>query len=118
MEEQLKVNRRHNRRVAGPLSVLVFWTGKSGRHTADMRDISLEGCYLNTSGTAHAGERVTVEIPESSASDAVVSISGTVILQHRKHVGFALHFESQTDQLQAFIARLMSRAPEIEDLRG
>lgn len=118
MEEQLKIDRRHNHRVSRPLSVLVFWTGMSGRHAADMCDISLEGCYLNTPGTADEGEQVTVEIPESSTSRAVVRISGTVILQHRKHVGFALHFESQTDQKKAFIASLMSGAPEVEDHRG
>ena len=117
MEEHRKDNRRQSRRVSDPLPVLVFWTGNSGRHAADMRDISSDGCYLNTSGSAEVGELVTVEIPESIDSDVVISISGTVIPQERKHVGFAIHFDSKTDQQQAFIAELMARAPEVPDRR-
>ena len=117
MDEQRKQDRRKSRRMAEPLTILVFWNGNSGRHPADMCDISQNGCYLNTSGSAGEGELITLEIPEEIDSDIVFSISGTVIQQERKYVGFGLKFESQTDSQTAFIQSLMSRASEIKDRR-
>ena len=117
-EELRKEDRRKTRRMVEPLSILVFWTGNSGRHAADMCDISPSGCYLNTSGAAETGEMVTVEIPETPDSDVIMSISGTVIIQARKFVGFGLHFESQSQPQIEFIERLMQNAKEPRDRRS
>jgi len=101
-----------------PLNILVFWTGSSGRHPADMCDIGVDGCYLNTTGVAVDGEWVTVEIPETPGSSRIVTIRGQVISQQRKFVGFGLKFESRSESETAFIQSLMEHGHEIQDRRA
>jgi len=110
-------NRRGSRRVEKPIPMLVFWMGKSGRHPADICDVSESGCYLNTGGAAELGDRITVEIPASIAPEQIVCITGTVVPQVRKHVGFGMHFDPLNVEQAALVARLLEQSPQLQDRR-
>lgn len=118
MDNKREAGRRRSRRVEKPVSTLVFWKGKSGRHPADMCDVSIEGCFLNTSGEAVDGEFVTLEFPVSMFPERVAKIGGTVVPQRRKLMGFGLRFTGLTKEQQSYLVRLMARTPEVKDRRG
>ncbi|HLX64452.1 MAG TPA: PilZ domain-containing protein [Planctomycetota bacterium] len=118
MPENRRGNRRKGRRVIKPVPMLVFWIGKSGRHTADICDVSHDGCYLNTTGTAAVGERISIELPLSVFPERIVTVHGTVVPQNRKFVGFGVHFDNLTEEQEGYILRLMMRAPEVKDRRA
>jgi hypothetical protein len=116
--ELRKRDRRKGRRVTEPFSFLVFWSGKSGRHHADMYDLSADGCYLNTTGAAEAGEAISVEVPARIALGGIARIRGTVIPQQRKLVGFGVRFAGLTPEQQAVVTGLLARSIEAADRRA
>ena len=118
MAEKRGRDRRKGRRVTEPFTFLVFWSGRSGRYHADMHDLSADGCYLNTSGTAEAGEAITVEVPARIALGGIARIRGTVIPQKRKLVGFGVRFAGLTPEQQAVVTGLLARSLEIKDRRA
>lgn len=115
MVEKRKGSRRKTRRVVKPLSTLVFWEGGSGRHEADICDVGMGGCYINTNGEADVGQCVSVEIPTQTASERVIKISGTVVSQQRTFKGFALRFEALNEEQESLITRLIAQAREKDD---
>jgi len=117
MNEKRHQGRRLSRRVEKPVPTLVFWKGKSGRHTADICDVSIEGCFLNTSGRALDGEYVTLEFPLSIFPERIAKIGATVVPQRRKLMGFGLRFVELTKEQQSYLVRLMARTPEVKDRR-
>jgi hypothetical protein len=52
-------NRRSEERV--PTNLQVTWTGITGEHDGRIEDLSLGGCFVNTSGWVDEGEIVVVK---------------------------------------------------------
>ncbi len=53
-------NRRSDQRI--PTNLQAKWSGVSGTHDARIEDLSLGGCFVNTTGRVDEGEIVGVEI--------------------------------------------------------
>lgn len=88
--------RRKTVRSIKPLTNIVFWRNEHERSEADIYDISLGGCFLNTLGPATNGERITIGLPNAENDGEVTGISGTVVPQRRSLVGFGLKFDELT----------------------
>ncbi|HKS27910.1 MAG TPA: PilZ domain-containing protein [Pyrinomonadaceae bacterium] len=116
MQERKKA-RRKGRRVIGPVPNLVFWRGDSGRYEADICDIGMGGCFLNTNGNADDGESITLEIPTSTVEQSMIEFPGTVIPQGRKFKGFGVRFGALSEEQQSMIARLMVQLHEQAERR-
>jgi hypothetical protein len=82
------------------------WDGH-GNRPARITDLSDGGCFVDTTGEAHIGERLTfrVELPDGNS----LELTGEVAHAMRP-VGFGMRFVEMTDeqreQLLAFIERL------------
>jgi hypothetical protein len=117
MEERRKHTRRVTFRVNNPLpQSLVFWRGKSGmRETAYICDVSLGGCFLNTTGLANMDDSVVVEFPTPDAQ--IAEIEGIVVAHQRKLSGFGVRFPSLSEKQQTIIERLLMRESDQLDRR-
>lgn len=109
--------RRDSDRFLNPIRVLVFWR-KAGteRFEADICDISLGGCFINTRENAGDGEKVTLEVP-SLDPDEILEFVGTVVPQGRTLHGFGVRFEALNDDQKKLIAKLTDRAEKQPDRR-
>ena len=110
--------RRKSRRVIKPMPILVFWKGESGRYEADICDMSIGGCFINTNGDADDGERISLEIPTLTPTEDVIQFNGSVIPQGRKLKGFGVRFGSLSKDQQSLIAQLMVQSNEQADRRN
>lgn len=110
--------RRKNLRVIEPLRILVFWKGLSGRYEADICDIGIGGCFLNSNTMAKSGELITLEIPISMQTEQVFELYGTVIPQKRKFKGFGVCFENLNEVQQELLTELIVQANEQRDRRN
>lgn len=117
MDEKRKKSRRESRRITKPLRILVFWEGKSGRHEADIYDVGIGGCFLNTAGEAEVGERVKVDIPKPTVDQHVVSFEGIVVPQKRSLKGFGMRFLPLTEEQQTVIGLFALNSQEFPDRR-
>lgn len=79
--------RRVDERVRLPLAAR--WSGLSGQHTARVYDLSLGGCYIETTGQVSKGERLVFQImtPEQ---DWLI-LHGDVMYS-QQGIGFGLRF--------------------------
>ena len=79
------------------------WDG-SGNFLARITDLSEGGCFVDTTGEAALGERLTfgIELPDGGQ----LELTGEVA-HHMRPVGFGLRFvdltDEQRDQLRSFI---------------
>ena len=110
--------RRDSDRFLNPIRVLVFWR-KNGteRYEADICDISLGGCFINTRGNAEDGENVTLEVP-TLVPDEVMEFPGTVVPQGRTLYGFGVRFEELNESQKTLITKLIDRAEKQPDRRS
>ena len=56
----MTINRRADERVSTNLPAR--WDGLAGRNEARVEDLSVSGCFINTSGRVDVGEIVAIEI--------------------------------------------------------
>ena len=63
-------------------------------------------------------EFITVEFPAAIAPERIVCITGEVVAQERKHVGFGVRFNELNQEQAMLIARLLEQSPVIKDRRG
>ena len=88
------------------VSLEAVWDG-SGSRTARITDLSEGGCFVDTTGEAHTGERLAfhIQLPDGNWLD----LSGEVAHQMRP-VGFGLRFvdlsDEQREQLRLFLEYL------------
>ena len=110
--------RRDADRFLNPIRVLVFWR-KNGteRYEADICDISMGGCFINTRENAADGERITLEVP-TLVPDEVLEFAGTVVPQGRTLYGFGVLFEELNEIQRTLITRLIDRAEKQPDRRS
>ena len=99
-------DRRSQQRI--DVSLETIWDGTSSRKClARITDVSEGGCFVDTTGEAQIGERLTVRIqlPEGS----VLELTGEVAHESRP-IGFGLRFvdlsDEQREQLRSFLSSL------------
>jgi hypothetical protein len=95
-------NRRRDERVATNLRAK--WGGLTGDHEARIEDLSLGGCFVNTTGRVDVGEIVGVEIKLPSGE--WLKLRGEVT-SYQLGIGFGLLFsfltEDEEQALREFI---------------
>ncbi len=90
-------NRRSDERIS--INLPAKWDGLTGNYEARIEDLSLGGCFVNTSGRVEAGEVVSLEIKLPSGE--WLQLRGEVA-SHQPGIGFGLLFTFLTsDEEQA-----------------
>lgn len=96
--------RRRSERI--PLSLEARWEGLSSQHTARVSDISVGGCFLDTTVTAAEGEPINFEI--KLPTGAWLPLRGQVAF-HQYGVGFSVRFINLTEEEHFAITNLINR---------
>ncbi len=94
--------RRHDRRVTTNLPAK--WDGLSGGHEARIEDISLGGCFVNTTGRVEIGEVVVLQVKLPSEW---LTLRGEVTTA-QDGIGFGLNFSFITDEEEFALRELIA----------
>ena len=96
-------NRRSDERVSTNLPVR--WDGQSGRHEARIEDVSLGGCFVNTTGRVDQGEVVSLLIKLPSGQ--WLPLRGEVV-SYLQGIGFGVLFSFLTDEEEQVLRELVA----------
>ena len=96
-------NRRIDERV--PTNLPAKWEGLSGAHEARIEDLSLGGCFVNTTKRVDIGELVSVEIRVPSGE--WLKLRGDVCA-YQPGIGFGVLFSFLTDDEQQALREIIS----------
>lgn len=95
-------NRRTDERVSTNLAVR--WDGQSGRHEARIEDVSVGGCFVNTTGRVDLGEVVSLSVRLPSGE--WLPLRGEVV-SYQQGIGFGLLFSFLTDEEEQALRELI-----------
>ena len=95
-------NRRTDERISTNLPAK--WGGLDGDHEGRIEDLSMGGCFVNTSGRADVGEIVGVEIKLPNAE--WLALRGEVC-SYQVGIGFGLLFSFLTDDEEQTLRELV-----------
>ncbi|MGH9967902.1 MAG: PilZ domain-containing protein [Pyrinomonadaceae bacterium] len=95
-------DRRREKRISTNLPAK--WTGHAGRHEARIEDISVAGCFVNTTGRVDPGELIMLEIKMPSGQWLQLRGETTSFQQG---VGFGLLFAVLTDKQKQALRELL-----------
>jgi hypothetical protein len=84
-----------------PVEVEIEWQGTVGRSPGSLSDVSLDGCFVLSSGQVNDGDHVKIFVP---LSDGMKVEFGGRVANHVLEIGFGLKF----DQLSAAQRDLLS----------
>ena len=93
--------RRANERVA--VNLQIRWDGHSGLHEARIEDISLGGCFVNSTDRVVIGEFITLEIKMPNGE--MLLLRGVVASYHEL-IGFGVLFTFLTDEEEFTIRQI------------
>ena len=96
-------NRRTDERVS--TNFAAKWGGLTGDHEGRIEDLSLGGCFVNTSGRADVGEIIGVEIKLPSGE--WLALRGEVA-SFQEGIGFGVLFSFLTDDEEETLRELVS----------
>ncbi len=96
-------NRRIDERVTTNLAVK--WDGQSGEHEARVEDLSLGGCFVNTTGRVDPGEVVSLSIKLPSGE--WLELRGEVV-SYQQGIGFGLLFSFLTHEEEQALRELVT----------
>ncbi|HEV8588256.1 MAG TPA: PilZ domain-containing protein [Pyrinomonadaceae bacterium] len=96
-----------------PTNLPAKWHGVSGSHEGRIEDLSITGCFVNTTGNVDIGEMIAllIQLP----SGAWLPLRGKVAF-YQQLTGFSVSFsiadEKQLEQLNELIASLSQPAEQ------
>ena len=96
-------NRRSDERVSTNLAAR--WNGQSGSQEARIEDLSLGGCFVNTTGRVDPGEVVSLSIKLPSGE--WLPLRGEVV-SFQQGIGFGVLFSFLTDEEEQALRELIS----------
>lgn len=96
-------NRRSDERVS--INLPAKWDGLSGGHEGRIEDLSLGGCFVNTSGRVDVGEIVGLEIKLPSGE--WLQLRGEVA-SYQEGIGFGVLFPFLTDDEEQALRELIA----------
>jgi hypothetical protein len=104
----MDINTRRSERKAlhAPISPLLRWNGSSGEYDGCISNVSVEGCFLNTTGAAEVGESISFNA--SLPSDELIEMRGTVVHRQERPAGFGVRFDTLTDRELNYLKLLMA----------
>ena len=96
-------NRRSDERVSTNLAVR--WDGQSGGHEGRIEDLSLGGCFVNTTGRVDQGEVVSLSIMLPCGQ--WLPLRGEVV-SYQQGIGFGVLFSILTDEEEQALRELVA----------
>ena len=85
------------------VNLVVKWDSLSGSYEAKLEDISLSGCFINTTGLANLDEVMNLEVLLPSGE--WLPLKGTVTT-YQQGIGFGVVFSSLTDEQTQAVEKL------------
>lgn len=85
------------------VNLVVKWDSLSGSYEAKLEDISLSGCFINTTGLANLDEVMNLEVLLPSGE--WLPLKGTVTT-YQPGIGFGVVFSSLTDEQRKAVEKL------------
>jgi len=85
------------------VNLVVKWDSLSGSYEAKLEDISLSGCFINTTGLANLDEVMNLEVLLPSGE--WLPLKGTVAT-YQQGIGFGVVFSSLTDEQTQAVEKL------------
>jgi hypothetical protein len=82
----------------------IEWDAGSGRQTGTVSDVSLDGCFVLSSGDVNDGDPVRLFVPISDGMK--VEFNGT-IANHVLEIGFGVRFDPLSDAQKEVLVRLV-----------
>ena len=95
-------DRRKDNRVTAHLPAT--WEGMSGIQEARLEDISLSGCFVNSSGRVEVGQTISLRVEMRPGE--WMPIKGDVI-SHQPGIGFGLIFKGLSREVEAALRELL-----------
>lgn len=96
-------DRRRDERVRTNLPAR--WDGLSGGHEARIEDISLGGCFVNTTGRVSFGEVIVLQVKLPSGEWLTLRGEATTA---QEGIGFGLNFTFITDEEEFALRELIA----------
>jgi|SRR6478736_1700664 len=85
------------------VNLVVKWDSLSGSYEAKLEDISLSGCFINTTGIADLNEVMNLQV--LLPSDQWLDLHGQVAT-YQPGIGFGLLFSHLTDEQSLAVKKL------------
>ena len=85
------------------VNLVAKWDSLSGSYEAKLEDISLSGCFINTTGLADLDEVMNLEVLLPSGE--WLPLKGTVTT-YQQGIGFGVVFSSLTDEQTQAVEKL------------
>lgn len=90
-----------------PVEIAAEWQGSTGRQSGSISDVSLDGCFVLSSGDVNDGEHVRLYIP--LADGMKVEFSGRVA-NHVFEIGFGLKFDQLSAAQRELLMQIVRQA--------
>ncbi len=87
-----------------PVEMEVEWEGSGGRSTGSISDVSLEGCFVLSSGDVSDGEPVKLFIP---LADGMNVEFGGHVANHVIEIGFGFKFAPLSDAQRDMLMKIV-----------
>lgn len=93
-----------------PVELEVEWEGAAGRQAGTMSDVSLDGCFILSSGDTSDGETVKIFVPLTDGMK--VQFQGTVA-NHVFEIGFGVRFGVLSAAQRDLLIKIVRRSEGI-----
>lgn len=90
-----------------PIELDVEWEGSHGRQPGTMSDVSLDGCFVLSSGDIEDGDQVRIFVP--LADGMKVQFEGKVA-NHVYEIGFGVRFEKISAPQRDLLTQIVQRS--------
>ena len=88
-----------------PVLLEVLWESDSGKYESRTSDLSLGGCFIQTSGQLAVGEMITFKL--RLLTGEWIELHG-VVKHERPRIGFGVKFEGLSEETQKQLAALVN----------
>jgi hypothetical protein len=92
-----------------PVELDVEWEGAHGRQPGTMSDVSIEGCFVLSSGDINDGDPVKIFVP--LADGMKVQFDGKVA-NHVYEIGFGVRFEALSTAQRDLLSQIVRKSEE------
>lgn len=89
-----------------PVDVEVEWEGSSGRKPGRISDVSLDGCFVLSSGDVADGEHVKIFVP---LADGMKVQFDAKVANHVYEIGFGVKFEPLVAAQRDLLTQMVNR---------
>src|ERR1700704_742944 len=90
--------------VRYPVEINVEWEAGSGRQPGSMSDVSLDGCFILSSGDVNDGEDVKIFVP---LADGMKVQFDAKVANHVYEIGFGVKFASLSAAQRELLVKIV-----------